>query len=135
MQRGVWADRLVRQWMEEQSPGATADLMTYFHGHNALYLQAPPYSLGGAAADLGAYESWLGGAAGAGREPAEVRVRWDGIFASFADAQQLTDVVGGLALGGPPGIGAGLGPQPSLAVESIAIAKELVPRADVRWAL
>jgi hypothetical protein len=68
-------------------------------------------------------------------ETVELRVRWDGIFASFADAQQLTDVVGGLALGGPPGIGAGLGAQPSLAVESIAIAKELVPRADARWAL
>lgn len=36
MQRGVWADRLVRQWMEEAQPFSTKKMMTYFQGWNAL---------------------------------------------------------------------------------------------------
>ena len=97
------------------------------------YMQDPPFSHGGHPSTIEPYIDLL--ASGERQEPTEVRIRWDGVFESKEQAHVLTDAVGGLALGGPAGIGSGLGPQPSLAVEIISIGKELVPREDVKWAL
>ena len=88
MQRGVWADKLVRQWMEQADPSSTSRMMTYYHGWNSLYLQDPPYSLGGDAAGIEPYLQLI--ASGERQEPSEVRIRWDGLFESAEQAQHLT---------------------------------------------
>jgi len=89
---------------------------TYMLGYNSLYLTPPDPLL--SPSTTSPY-------------PPEVRVRFDGLFESMADANALVLDLGGLGLAGPAGGGGyTFGMKPD-----VSITKVLIPRASVKYEL
>jgi hypothetical protein len=117
VERARMAAQQVSYWMEERKPGIMQKCLIYLLGYNSLFMS--PNLLQLQDKQLGEYY------------PPEVRLRFDGLFDTQADAMGLVADLSGLGLCGPAGGGGyAYGIKPD-----ISISKQLLPRAEVVYAV
>ena len=118
-ERSEWADRMVRAWMERESQGSSRHVLTSRPGLDALGFAAVTRGSGRGKDD--------------GVEPAEVRLRFEGVFPDTEGALALATALGGLGVGGPAGVCAGFMQSSPYGAPATAISKSLVPRDCASW--